>query len=206
MLTREETAGTSLEVLAPYLPYKVEMAWSEAPYDMLGMGYYLRSLSDFEGHEVAISHRASRESFDWYSYKSVLPVLRPFSALCTPLEDGTVPAVEVALMCWGIQSKGTRHFSGDYKARSLSGGNLIEVTNHQGTFRASMYHNANESSEEYRWSFWRTEEGAAKPAWNQHGVIDYLRSKHFAVGLAPHQFIEASPSPSAPTTREKEEG
>lgn len=184
MLARDTTQGTTLEILAPYLPYKVEMAWVEAPNDMLGHGYYLRSLSDFEGHEVAISNRASRESFDWYPYSMVLPVLRPFSQLCTPLEDGTIPACQLANLIYaGSEDPIT---DAEFKDVSAGFGHFNElVVTVDGAGIMCIYSD---------WLIDTYGNCMVPPA-----AYDYLRSLHFAVNLEPHQYIAKSPDPTTAT-------
>lgn len=155
------TQGTSIAVLAPYLPYGIEMAWVEAPYDMLGKGHCLCSLSSWEGHEVAIGHRAASGMFDWWSYKNVLPVLRSFADLCTPLADGTVPAVQMVAI-------GSPHLKAITAA--IEGEDEIHV-------KAGGGHCARLFKNDFE---------AGAMGLNQ---ATYLRSQHFAVGLEPHQYI-----------------
>lgn len=80
--------GTSLEVLAPYLPYGIEIRHRLSQ----GIGRPLTAA------EIQANGIFFDQTYYW-PFAECLPVLRPFSALTTALEDGTVPAVEVIRAC-----------------------------------------------------------------------------------------------------------
>ena len=157
-------AGTTLEILAPYLPYGIELETGidnglrgrKALHSLTKDGY-LEVYNIYGGVQATL-------------FTDVLPVLRPFAQLVEPLPDGTVPAVELAKQLFddmvgegGEISAGFDHF-----------GNVV-VTD--GPVCVMCIYPS--------WLI-RVEEGLfAGPA-----EYDYLRRKHFAVGLQPHQFIE----------------
>jgi hypothetical protein len=211
MLTREEIldpanfplVGTSLEVLAPYLPYGVSVQGPFPGSEYPGTTRKLLGLSSDEQGGIIETENAA--GFKDYSYLHFFwPVLRPFSQLCTPLEDGTVPAVEVAKLLLNDWAK-------EYSYRIVGS---KSATAQNFTVHVFKWKPAIGEVLAFRLSFLLDWNWLLRVKWeetihhleNIAQAIDYLRSKHFAVGLAAHQFIEASPSPSAPTTREKEEG
>lgn len=111
MLTRDTTQGTTLEILAPYLPYGIEVEVKDVRREghlVLGTelvrGVLIGITNDpleREGRqkqEVAYSPYEKRWLWRWAYPEMITPVLRPFSALVTPLEDGTIPALIVAAL------------------------------------------------------------------------------------------------------------
>jgi len=100
MLTRDTQQGTTLEILAPYLPYGIEVEWEgggkKKRATVRGIDNVFRHARHRLVPVVHLVHGdqpAGALSPEW-----CLPVLRPFSALVTPLEDGTVPARRIAEM------------------------------------------------------------------------------------------------------------
>lgn len=174
--------STTLEILAPYLPYGIRVAsqWTDGSNNTTGV-----LLGIDMSVESPVIWTAGENAFR-SSCANVLPVLRAFADLCTPLEDGTVPAREFAKLCLGDEvgwKKGYAHYQpkdedeeyGDCEETVEVGGddkwepdNRIEVTIYP----------------DWTWYGHGRNENCAPAA-----AIDYLRSKHFAVGLEPHQFI-----------------
>ena len=90
--------GTTLEILAPYLPYGIEVAHAGWGRGVLSSIHAGRPSAGTEhlGRLVVDYKTEHGHANKLLSPADVLPVLRSFADLCTPLEDGTVPAVEVA--------------------------------------------------------------------------------------------------------------
>jgi hypothetical protein len=110
------------------------------------------------------------------------PLLRPFSALCTPLEGGEVPAVEVAKM-----------LSNDWAARYNY--TIHEVRGNRVTVRLMQWDAeigevlVGDISILADWNFFLEDEGDIMHFENVIEAYDYLRSKHFAIGLKDTDFI-----------------
>lgn len=173
------TAGTSLEILAPYLPYDLLITTPGGIMRMFGLDKWSVSAvypsGNNTGHDMPLV--------------DVMPILRPFSALCDPLPDGTVPAVHAAITTLphveflgdghGITVRETPQVTGRcvYVFLTLTntryGANDGDWTAVIGDdFEVKMEHRNGP-----------TQSGSALR------VFDYLRSQHFAVGLTPEQFI-----------------
>jgi hypothetical protein len=173
---------TTLEILAPYLPYGIEVeACSPDGFRALFTG-----ISDALPEENPVHVRTVEDGWtsnSCWPYEDVKPVLRSFADLCTPLEDGTVPAIEVAKLATWVPaeleqphylwlSSGAEHDEDEY------GNEYVCV-------RLCKLNGPNDLL--YIFSHWDivTPNGFS----NQFCVFDYLRSKHFAVGLTPEQYI-----------------
>jgi hypothetical protein len=177
--------GTTLEVLAPYLPYGVEVEvtadpgnWygGRGPLFRLGWPYNEKlspmaivSLPQNKAAVVPISH--------------MLPVLKPFNALCHPLPDGTIPAVALAYMIFGgmVGDGDEVHAGFDHFGNVVVAAGAVRVM-----------------SITPDWLFC-PEDG------NHAGPAEYrkLLEWHFAVGLEPSQFIEAGAAVSPTIEKEK---
>jgi hypothetical protein len=179
MLTREETAGTTIEILAPYLPYGVEVELthevrkSAILFERKQSRGVLIGMTRDEMDEdaclkdmVQLSLFSDRKKWVHSLPAFVRPVLRPFSQLCTPLEDGTVPAVEVARLT--LDEHGRKMVDWPAVVATLGDNGIVRVR-------------LDEFGSLYLWPDLRGCNLAA---------IDYLRQQHFAIGLAPSQFIE----------------
>jgi len=179
------TQGTSLEILAPYLPYGIEIQNSQGKRSRL----IRLDINDRAESIVVEAGYVGDPSL-------ALPVLRPFSHLCHQLPDGTVPACVLAQLVVAddvlLQDATAVLDDGDYdedtdteyapdaiyvSAKDEFTGERVEVT---------IY------------SDWSCDQITYAPA----AYINYLRSQHFAVGLEPHQYVEkTAPAP----TLEKEQ-
>lgn len=106
------------------------------------------------------------------------PILRPFSALASPLEDGTVPAKEIAKLAWGLTGSTATIID---KAVVGYHHDHIRIETERGMFLTYIFRED--------WGVARTAADRNDRPLNQHRILDYLRSQHFAVGLEPGQFI-----------------
>lgn len=110
------------------------------------------------------------------SHEGFMPVLRPFSALCTPLEDGPVPALEVAKLIAG---------DAEWSIVKFSKGRVIVLEDRRGNECVIK----DMVSPAIGWTFDVYAGCTHQSLLDVCGAYDYLRSKHFAVGLEPGQFI-----------------
>lgn len=164
--------GTSLEVLAPYLPYGVELMELKdgAPvarrWPVLTALYAASKTALLGAHEYPVP------------LVSLLPVLRPFSQLCQPLEDGTVPAVEVAKLALG-----NPHFVASGTPALATSGD---------SFRISF----GERKKPYVLImpgfsvFWVDGDDDVNTPNNYIAIVDYLRSEAFALPVNGRPLVE----------------
>lgn len=160
---------TTLEILAPYLPYGIEVeACSPDGFRALFTG-----ISDAMPNENPVHVRTVEDGFignSCWPYEDVTPVLFGFADLCTPLADGTVPALKVAELL-GYQGWGD-----PYTLKYSPDGGM------HGTETIKVYRNGADFSRLF--DSWQVT--------GQHAslkIVDYLRRNHFAVGLEESQFI-----------------
>lgn len=207
--------GTTLEVLAPYLPYGIEVEVSDA-YEMPSMiiRNVLVGIDENEGDfpaplVIANYSKNGRLGKMWLPTKWVLPVLKPFSSLTEPLEDGTVPAaIELAkaLTYYPDPAEDGEAPQPDWKtAHCFLDGDKIEVVWDE--------YEPGEGGEEYTQQFtidgaywsghWHSEDGnePAGPA-----MIDWLRRHHFAAPVNGRPLLEGIDFIAAASTIEKGEG
>jgi hypothetical protein len=158
--------GTSLEVLAPYLPYGIEVENKYAGRGTLA-GLHTKGA-------LALYPRVKEPEMS--AYPNLLPVLLPFSALCTPLEDDTVPAVEVAKL-----ASGWRESMGcpEPKVMFSTFGNpvFVQVDSEHVRIYESGHVEYRDSDKHY-------------PVYNQAAIVDYFRSKHFALPVNGRTLFE----------------
>jgi hypothetical protein len=165
MGTTQKVVGTSLEVLAPYLPYGIEIK------HLLFEGRSI-ILQPGDLHHDAIYFE---DMWEW-QLSECLPVLRPFSALATPLEDGTAPAaIEFA-----------RSFVTDQHGMLWSEARIDKVYENGDL----MLHIPDRHPTRYDHYYVLHADWSGLPL----EAYGWLVKNHFAVGLEPHQFIEATPS------------
>jgi hypothetical protein len=222
MATTPETSGTTLEVLAPYLPYGIEVEVKDVRREghlVLGTelvrGVLIGITTDpleREGRqkqEVAYSPHEKRWLWRWAYPDMITPILRPFSQLCDPLPDGTVALWELGRLI--IQEA----IGSDYFDLSSEIGRVLpeagdwQLTwwpqnkrrDNTGTGRliignhGSMLRFRLQTQERNGWTDW----GVVALS----GIaIDYLRRHHFAIGLAAHQYIAKDPAPASTTIQE----
>jgi len=149
--------GTSLEVLAPFLPYGIEVQHTGT----VNGKHFSREL-------LALSYRHKSVQIEntwWVDPEQVLPILFPFSALCTPLPSGEIPLYEYVRFMWPKEK--------DMYHREY--GDIIEV--HGSTALYMMKRSDFEAGSLHRL-----------------GAL-YLQKLHFACGLNPSQFIAKQPLP-----------
>jgi len=182
--------GTTPEILAPYSAHKPEMALVEAPNDLLGKGYYLRAITDFEApNQVAIGHRAT-DSFEWYPFDMVLPVLKPFSAILQDRVTGVSYLEGAALLALphaAFLGNGCHIALVDapwmnercaFLTLELSG---TSFSAHDGKWYASL-------GDDFELRM-RTPGGHYQQG-HHLSVLDYLRSQHFALPVNGRPLIE----------------
>lgn len=181
----ESAVGANRKILTPYLDYDIEIeAINSGTFHSKGKrGIFF----DLASETVLRRERYVREDFvcvrwpdssgrDWLPVNDVLPVLRPFSALCTPLPDGTVPSVEIAKLI----TLDPLYHKASYLSDVISSGLPLE-------FSIEVYlPNVDEVSilPYEDWLIWSGEEIVP------YAVYDYLYWQHFAIGLQRHQFID----------------
>lgn len=161
------STGTSLEVLKQYVFSKVD-GFTEI--EMLGSKERGRLFGVSSSH----AYVAFGNDFQRVSFRNLLPILRPFSALCTPLEGGKVPAVALANII-------LFPFNG-WVATEVNE-NVIEV-GFPGFSRMVVRHMI-----DGEWAIDVWSGTVHQIPGNMCAAYDYLRSRHFAVNLEPHQFI-----------------
>lgn len=151
------TTGTALEVLAAYLPHRIMV---EYPLPGNPYGEVMRRTLVGLNTESELA-TLSNETNIWAAHCQ--PILRPFSQLCDPLPDGTVPAVEIGKE-WSRSSR-TAEIVAEYEGYGESC-----VISGPGT-TLSISRTAFEDGRTADW------------------LSKLLRKWHFAVGLEPHQYI-----------------
>ncbi|TGE29776.1 hypothetical protein [Hymenobacter metallicola] len=119
---------------------------------------------------VEVEKEGANGYTSFHDLEYVTPVLRSFEDLCIPLEDGTVPAVEVAKIIGPDKYDWARA-----RAESFNGHKYIVVFHHNGSELFTLY------NDDYGLSECSLHDGLR--------AIAYLRSKHFAVNLTPDQYI-----------------
>lgn len=148
---------TPLEILTPYLPYgiDVQVQYEDGHPAQTGRLEMLGAVG-----EGAAKVRYADGFARWENLPAVKPVLKSFSALVEPLEDGTVPLYEYVRFMWTKETDMRHAIYGD----------IIEVHGSTALYMAK-----------------RSDFEAGR----MHGLgTAYLRRHHFAVGLAPDQFVE----------------
>lgn len=169
----KETTGTTLEILAPYLAYDPTLQHDS------GKNYTIARLrldGEVEVWEVATNPNAEPQEAQIGDLSEFLPVLYAFEDLVKPLEDGTVPAVEVA----GIIAGKT-----DWKVLEFNRSRVI-VLQDRNDFECIIKHMIDPDC---GWTFDVYSGKAHQQLLDVCGAYDYLRSKHFAVNLEPHQYV-----------------
>jgi len=155
---------TTLSILAPLLPYTPEVEYTS------GSGHVFRclliGLNKSHARVMHLDTSISRVQYQSVGIQDLTPVLCSFDQLCTPLEDGTVPAVEVARL---LGREAEREY--DLVAGENTRGKCIEL-HFDGSYRGTLL-----------------EEWETTGQWSILKVADYLRSKQFAVGLSSEQYI-----------------
>lgn len=188
---------TTLQTLAPYLPYGIEVEvgrFNQHPYPADFPARNKRGIMQgINGpveccRAVLKMHNAGSPGNHTflYSLEELTPVLRPLSHLCLLLDYKDTPAIEVAKLALWVP---------DY---------LDQPTYEWGT--ADVHLDEDEQGNEFVYvavhSNWQDQPHVIHifQDWNvttdsghitnQVAIIDYLRSRHFAVGLKAGEFIE----------------
>lgn len=174
--------STTLEILAPYLPYGIPVWCKELPDN----GHYsLIGLAPEFGLQFGDCARIARVTDDsiceWLPVGDLMPVLRSFADLCTPLPDGTVPAEKLFEMAYELSPQMLARCDTKYTASFETAGILSVKRFGFGSWELRFYSD---------WQFQRMVDGIGRFAHHPVAIIDYLRSNHFAVGLTPDQFIQ----------------
>jgi len=76
------------------------------------------STIDLRGPTAFLETEEQGLASHWAPVDKFLPVLRPFSQLCTPLEDGTVPAVEIGKAMYSGSNRAELVEQFDFKGRA----------------------------------------------------------------------------------------
>lgn len=177
------TTGTSLEILAPYLPYGIEVEVIE-PYGFAGERYKVWGIDMRREFPVLCDNDEKKTE---YAFFGLLPRLLPFAALCTPLDDGTVPAVEVAKLL-------LNDWAGEYiytpvpnKMGVGTGFSVHVFTYHPEVGQAILRRIS--FTPDWNWLSFIKWDGVLDHLENIPQAIDYLRRNHFAVGLKPSDYL-----------------
>lgn len=183
----EDTNGTTLEILAPYLPYGIEVFWRTTERGK-ALNYATTLKGYLPGSDFALQRNGDIQR--WAAAEELTPVLRPFLALCNPLPDGTVPAVEVAKIILNCQHPFGRTIDFPTDAARMRR-NMAEITfwlvSREGN---NIANGAVTISDEFDIHVGCGDDMARYG--NYNAAYKYLRRHHFAVGLKPHQFITKS--------------
>lgn len=174
--------GTTLEILLAYRPgLKCQ---HRAGVDCEVIGFDFRE----ENSVMVESLQGGKWEASWVNPIDLTPCLLAFEDLCTPLADGTVPAIEVARLAMSL-GPDAGPFAADYPytyqfgVREFTGSGARVRYTHEGTMILIYINTA------FRVSIDSQDGGRHDQPDNYVGIINYLRSKHFAVGLTPDQFI-----------------
>lgn len=164
-----KTSGTSIEVLSSYLPYNIEVEWY--PRGGEPERHLLTELSTGTGG-CTIGNMFT------VPLRRVLPVLKAFEDLVTPLPDGAVPAEVVAKMAMGWRLPDFPNIQSIEQYTEL-----VKVY-----FTDTLYAVIEDDFEVQILSNggrWQTN--------GMHLINAYLRSQHFALPpLQPSQYIRKS--------------
>lgn len=155
--------GTSLEVLAPYLPYGIEVQYllDEKLYKLDGL---VNGRAVFEYFQDGEGWVNLHQTPDY-----LLPVLRDFSQLTVPLPDGTPLVDKLAEILFGDTLEPNCELGAGFDWF----GNYVATANGVLLFSISLY--------------WHIKCANDLPAGFE--AYDYLRSQHFGVGLQSSQYI-----------------
>ncbi len=187
-MEQKETAktGTTLGVLALYLEHGINCRIVAGSYQ----GPQPRRLVGLETHKVfPVRLQDGPGPAISITYEECLPELFAFPDLCTSLEDGTVPAVEVAKLALFVPDYLDQQvFDWDKVAYGVDdddqGQECLSVLVPDG--QTIPYRG--DPSIVYLWANGDVHVHNG-PHSNQIGITTYLRSKHIAVGLTPEQYI-----------------
>lgn len=179
MSQTQQQQGTTLEACAPYFLHCLDVLVEDSP--------ELHRVLGWQDDELLIAPLSDLSECAAIHPRHCKPVLRPFSQLCEPLSDGTVPLLSIMKLAlpnaegWGPIRKTSE---GEFYVHARIGNQHVKcwITDE---WDVQLYG-------------WGSYEPFVK---NQAAILDYLRSQHFAVGLEALQYI--AKSASRPT---KEEG
>ena len=164
---------TTIEILAPYLPYDVEVETPSGRMKVFAMDKWSISATYPKGDNTGFE----------VGYDEISPVLFGFADLCTPLADGTVPAVEAIRLAFGWPKS---FYIDRFIARHAVA--LDEQYVRIESFPSNSGGWIRLDNEHASWLF----DGFDMP---NHKVVNplaahaYLRRNHFAVGLTSDQYI-----------------
>ena len=166
---------TTIEILAPYLPYDVEVETPSGRMKVFAMDKWSISATYSKGGTTGFE----------VGYGEILPVLFGFADLCTPLADGTVPAVEVAKMM--IRRVCCTQQISRYELHPQTDGVVVYAYEPVPFQDERIYAKAFITDSDGLLVHGKRSE--SWPVENLFKAIDYLRRNHFAVGLTAEQYI-----------------
>jgi hypothetical protein len=174
----EPITGTTLEILAPYLPYGIEVETPRLRGLLLGInaGQFQCPVETRQPEKDAGGILCGLWNYD---FKDITPVLRPFADLGNQANRFRTNAAAHAAMM--------------ELAAALNGCDVVEIADagySVGHSRERIWLDyQNDDGDLCSGEVW--DNGAALDANNEPiQMADWLRRHHFAVGLEPHQFIE----------------
>jgi len=194
--------GTTLQILAPYLPYGIEVEWESG-------NKKKRATMSCLGHSWRYSPPRIVPTVDLVRDNQpvgillvtwCLPVLRPFPQLCEPLPDGTVPAVEVAKILIGGSDEEYTYET--CKLPFTKGITVLAHIDDELVYQLDLQPD---------WDWWLSDllaQANHEEITVRHPAeaIDYLRSQHFALPVNGRPLLEGidfiPKSVSGPTTEE----
>lgn len=159
--TNPPAAGSTIKLLSPYLHHRIDVLVDYGDGHPAQRGQLLGAMLPDEnetGEAVQVKFYGDGRR-KWVDPQHVRPVLRSFADLLTPLDDGTIPAVEVV----------RNLYPKEVNIRAEVVGTWLEIKSD----RTLLYYFWQEDLPKSKLSLWAAE---------------YLRGHRFAVGLSADQF------------------
>lgn len=180
MLTREETKkGASLELLALYLPYgiELEMLWFPLDEDR-------HRLSGLDGEKILLSEGKA------CSPNACLPVLRPFRHITKRFSDGKIPLVEVARLALNSNYAPTRRMYQLFDFKQSRIPHPYPDAAYVYVDHRRLCEHTVKVDKDFNTTVSVRSSIRAHDCWNQVAIIDYLRSQHFALPVNGRPLVE----------------
>ncbi len=140
--------------------------------------HQLRAIANGDGNPLIKAFTYSLEQPRWMTPSYVIPYLRTYEQLITKLPDGTVPAVEVAKLAFGLRPDEDDAY---VFANSSASPIIVVVPSAYGQVRIYPDYDllvlGNDTEKVYQVE-------------NQVAIIDYLRGLHFALPVNGRQLKE----------------
>lgn len=166
--------GTTLEVFQHYLAAGIDVQGPHAQGRLV-------ELSLRNNWLVIEEPRPGRPCEWFFSPSHCKPILRPFSALCEPLEDGTVPAVEVAKLALGGEANEIDWAEVEARPTNADSTQAIDIVDtSDGLYHWVLVSISNTFDTDCDGNF----------TVNHATVTDYLRSQHFALPVNGRPLLE----------------